>query len=141
MRTQLAKHLLEEIKMELPQRLTADQIGRNMERRRLELLYRGVDAAKIEENIAELRAASTFDAVRDLKLFFVLDKAAEELGVKVTDGEINGRIAQMAQERNERPEKLRQQLIPAFNPDAVLENAATTGPATTPATAPATAPQ
>ena len=111
MRTQLAKHLLEEIKMELPQRLTADQIGRNMERRRLELLYRGVDAAKIEENIAELRAASTFDAVRDLKLFFVLDKAAEELGVKVTEAEINGRIAQMAQERNERPEKLRQQLM------------------------------
>lgn len=111
MRTQLAKHLLEEIKMDLPQRLTADQIGRNMERRRLELLYRGVDAAKIEENIAELRAASTFDAVRDLKLFFVLDKAAEELGVKVSDAEINGRIAQMAQERNERPEKLRQQLM------------------------------
>jgi trigger factor len=111
MRTQLAKHLLEEIKMDLPQRLTADQIARNMERRRLELLYRGVDAAKIEENMAELRAASTFDAVRDLKLFFVLDKAAEELGVKVTENEINGRIAQMAQERNERPEKLRQQLM------------------------------
>lgn len=110
MRTQLAKHLLEEVKMDLPQRLTADQISRNMERRRLELLYRGVDAAKIEENIAELRAASTFDAVRDLKLFFILDKAAEELGVKVTEGEINGRIAQMAMERNERPEKLRQQL-------------------------------
>ncbi|HYD00125.1 MAG TPA: trigger factor [Phycisphaerales bacterium] len=111
MRTQLAKHLLEEVKMDLPQRLTADQIGRNMERRRLELLYRGVDAAKIEENLAELRAASTFDAVRDLKLFFILDKAAEELGVKVTENEINGRIAQMAQERNERPEKLRQQLM------------------------------
>jgi FKBP-type peptidyl-prolyl cis-trans isomerase (trigger factor) len=111
MRTQLAKHLLEEVKMELPQRLTADQISRNMERRRLELLYRGVDAAKIEENIAELRAASTFDAVRDLKLFFILDKAAEELGVKVTEAEINGRIAQMAMERNERPEKLRQQLM------------------------------
>lgn len=111
MRTQLAKHLLEEVKMDLPQRLTADQIGRNMERRRLELLYRGVDAGKIEENMAELRAASTFDAVRDLKLFFVLDRAAEELGVKVSEAEINGRIAQMAQERNERPEKLRQQLI------------------------------
>jgi len=31
--------------------------------------------------------------------------------VKVTEAEINGRIAQMAQERNERPEKLRQQLM------------------------------
>jgi trigger factor len=111
MRQQLAKHLLENVKMDLPERITANQAGRNLERRRLELMYRGVDAMEIEKHIAELRSASAADAVGELKLFFITDKAAEQLGVKVTEGEINARIAQMAAERNERPDKLRQQLI------------------------------
>ena len=61
--------------------------------------------------MAELRSSSDDVAVRELKLFFVLDKAAESLDVKVTDGEINGRIAQIAAQRGERPEKLRQDII------------------------------
>jgi trigger factor len=111
MRSQLTKYLLDNVKLDLPERLTADQILRNMERRRMELLYRGVDAVKIEENMAELRNASAFDAVRDLKVFFILDRAAEKFGVTVSEQEVNGRIAQIAMERGERPEKLRQQLM------------------------------
>jgi trigger factor len=111
MRSQIAKYLLEQTKMDLPQRLTAEQAGRNLERRRLELMYRGADAVQIEQNIAELRAASAFDAVRDLKLFFILDKAAEKMNVQVNEQEVNGRIAQMAFERGMRPDQLRQQMI------------------------------
>lgn len=111
MRMQVAKYLLTEVKMDLPQRVTADQAQRNFERRRMELAYRGVDAIEIERHIAELRQASAGDAVRDLKLFFITDKAAETLGVQVTEQEINGRIAQMAIERGMRPDQMRQQLI------------------------------
>jgi trigger factor len=111
MRSQVARHLLDHTKMELPKRLTASQAARNLERNRLELLYRGVDAQKIEEKIAELRAASAASAASELKLFFVLDRAAEKLDVKITDAELNGRIAQIALSRGERPEKLRQDLI------------------------------
>ncbi len=111
MRQQIARHLIENTKMDLPQRMTAQQAQRNFERRRLELMYRGVDPMKIEENIAELRNQSAATAAGDLKIFFILDKAGEELGVKVSEQEINGRIAQIAMERNDRPERLRQQLI------------------------------
>ncbi|MCU0688852.1 MAG: hypothetical protein MUE97_03815, partial [Phycisphaerales bacterium] len=111
MRMQVAKHLLETVKMDLPQRVTADQAARNFQRRRMELQYRGVDAVEIERHIAELRAASAGDAVRDLKLFFIVDKVAEQLGVSVTEQEFNGRIAQMAIENGVRPDQLRQQLI------------------------------
>lgn len=111
MRQQVARHLLEGTKMDLPERLTAQQAGRALERRRLELMYRGMDPAKVEEQVAQLRAASAMEAVRDLKLTFIIDRASESLGVRVSDMEVNGRIAQMAAERNERPEKLRQQLI------------------------------
>lgn len=111
LRNQVAKHLLDSIKLDLPERLTATQSARNLERNRLELLYRGVDQQKIEESIADLRAASAQSASRELKLFFVLDRAAEKFDVKVTDAELNGQIARIALSRGERPERFRQELI------------------------------
>ncbi|MEN1704733.1 MAG: trigger factor [Planctomycetota bacterium] len=108
---QVANHLLESAEMELPERLTASQAERTLERRRMELLYRGVDAQTIESKMAELRSASSVAASRDLKLFFILETAAEKLEVSVDEGEINGRIAQIAVQRGERPEQLRKQII------------------------------
>ena len=110
MRNQVAKHLLDGVKMELPPRLTAAQTQRTLSRQRLELMHRGVSAEKVEEHVAELRAASAEAAGRDLKLMFILDQAAEKLEVKVSEGEMNGQIARMAHGRGERPEKLRAEL-------------------------------
>lgn len=111
MRQQVAKYLLEKVDIELPERLSAAQAQRLLERRRMELMYRGVDQMQIEEHIAELRASSAEAAQKELKLFFILSKIGDDMEVKVEEAEINGRIAQMAMERGERPEKLRQQLI------------------------------
>jgi trigger factor len=111
MRQQIAKYLLDHTEMNLPERLTAQQAARTLQRQRLELMYRGVEANVIEEHMAELRAGSGEAAQRELKLFFILARAAEELNVGVSEPEVNGRIAQMASERNMRPEELRQQLI------------------------------
>lgn len=111
MRQQVAKYLMDHTTMDLPERMTANQALRNLERTRMELMYRGVDAQKIEENLANLRAAAGAQAVGELKLFFILDKAAEQMDIKVSEAEINGRIAQMAMSRGERPEKLRQEII------------------------------
>ncbi len=111
MRSQVARWLLEKVSMEMPERVTASQTARNLEKRRMELSYRGVDPQKIEEQLAELRATSNESAVRELKLFFILDRAGEQLDVKVTEAELNGRVAQMAAMRGERPEKLRQDLF------------------------------
>jgi trigger factor len=111
MHQQAATHLLDNTKMELPKRMTSQQAVRTLERRRLELMYRGVEAHKIEEHMAELRAASSAAAARDLKLFFILHKAAETLKIGVTEAEVNNRIVQIAVQRNMRPEQLRQELI------------------------------
>ncbi len=111
MRQQIARHLLDNVEMELPERLTSGQAERTLHRRRLELLYRGVDEQRIEEHMAEMRASSSQQAARELKLFFILDKVAEQEGVRVEEHEINARIYQIAMERGERPEALRQQLI------------------------------
>lgn len=111
MRQQIAQHLIDSTEMDLPERMTAAQAARALQRQRLELMYRGFEPAKIEERIADLRNSSQDVAQRELKLFFILSHAADELNVQVTEGEMNGRIAQMAMERNMRPEALRQQLI------------------------------
>ena len=64
-----------------------------------------------QEHMAELRTSSSSAAARDLALFFILHKAAEELKINVSEAEINSRIAQIAFQRNVRPEQLRQELM------------------------------
>ncbi len=111
MRRQLADHLLSSVKMELPTRLSERQAARNLERRRLELMYRGFPPMQVEQQIAEMRAASNDAAARELKLFFLLDRVATDLKVQVSENEINQRIVQMAVDRGERPDRLRNELI------------------------------
>jgi trigger factor len=119
MRQQVAKHLTDTVAMELPAKMASYQASRILENRRMELMYRGVDAQKIEEHMAELRTASGTLAQRDLKLFFILHQAAENLGVTVDESEINQRIAQMAYERNVRPDRLRAEIIQSNRVGAV----------------------
>jgi trigger factor len=121
MRQQISQHLLDKTEMELPERMTSAQAVRALERQRLELMYRGFEPATVEERIAEMRASSHEVAGRELKLFFILNKAAETLNVQVTEGEMNGRIAQLAMERNVRPEALRQELIQRGQVGAIFQ--------------------
>lgn len=111
MRQQIAQYILDKTEVSLPERMTAQQAMRTLQRQRLEMMYRGVEPAEIEERMAQLRAASGQMAKQELKLFFILNRIAEDMKIQVTEGEINGRIAQMAMERNVRPETLRQDLI------------------------------
>lgn len=111
MRNQVARSLIDSTEMELPQRMTENQTERNLHRRRMDLMYRGIEPQHIEEQISDLRNASHEVAVREMKLYFILHRAAEQLKVQVTEADVNARIAQMAAQRNERPEKLRQEMI------------------------------
>lgn len=111
LRQQVAKHLLENTEFELPERMTAQQAGRAMERRRMELMYRGMDEAEIESHVAQLRAASAAEARQNLKLFFVLNRVAEDMDVQVSENEARQRVAEMAFERGARPEQFFQELV------------------------------
>ncbi|MCA9298604.1 MAG: trigger factor, partial [Phycisphaerales bacterium] len=111
MRKQVADHLIEHTEIELPERVTASQAARILHRRRMELMYRGVDEAQIEQHIAELRAASSAMATRELKLFFILTRIGQELNVSITEQEVNGRIVQLAMQNGMRPEEMRQRLM------------------------------
>jgi trigger factor len=110
MRQQVAKHLIDTIDFELPEKVSAAQAERNISRARYEMMYRGLDAQAVEERIAELRSTSADVARRQLKLFFILAKIASERDVRVTEQEIYGRIHQIAQQRGLSPNQVAQEL-------------------------------
>jgi len=110
MRQQVVKHLSDSVEFDLPEGLTSQQAARNLQRQRMELMYRGVDPAEIEQQMAELRGASTDSARNELKQFFILNKAAEELNVQIENEEINARIVQMAMQQGKRPEQVVEEL-------------------------------
>lgn len=110
MREQVFEQLGAKVDFDLPVRLSQAQIARDIERQKYEMLYRGMDAQQVESRLAEVRASSETDTKRRLKLFFVLAKLAETLGVEASDGEVNGRIAAIARSRGMRPDALRAEL-------------------------------
>jgi trigger factor len=77
----------------------------------MEMMYRGIDPTMIEQRMAEIRTRSTEQAMRELKLFFILARVAEKLEIQVTEDEVRGRITQIAAERNMRPQELYEQLM------------------------------
>lgn len=111
MRRQVCDHLMEAVDFELPPKLSERQVTRTLERRRLELLYEGLDAEEVEDRLAEARTESTTAVKNQLKLFFMLGRLAENLGVTVTDNEVNGRVASIATARGMRPENLMRELV------------------------------
>lgn len=110
MRNQVRKYLAERVKIELPTKLTERQQQRIVNRRAMDLLTKGVSRQQLEMNIEALKQGSAEEAASELKMFFVLQKIADDRQVEVEEDELNGRIALMAALRGERPEKLKQQM-------------------------------
>ena len=137
LRQQVSDYLLEQVQVELPAKLSTKQTDRVVMRRALDLMQRGVSQERLEANIEKLREGAADESAKELKTFFVLQKLAEETKVEVGEGELNSRIAMIALQRGERPEKVKQQMAKQGNMlpslfiqlrdekaiDAVLENA------------------
>jgi len=107
---QITDQLKEKIEMDLPEGLTGKQTEQMLERKRMQLLYSGTDPQELEQKLAEARSDSEAEAREELKSHFIIDKAANELGVEVGEQEINQQIYMQAMQQGRRPEKMRQQM-------------------------------
>jgi trigger factor len=107
---QVHEHLIEAVDFDLPEKVSAVQVARALERQRIELQYRGLSPAEIDAKLAELRADSEAEARNRLKLFFILHRLAEHYGIEVSEQEINGRIAALAHQSGVRPERVRAEM-------------------------------
>lgn len=110
MTDQIYKHLLENTDFDLPLSVVGEQAGTLLQRQYINLLSRGLTREQIEEQMEQLRASSEEQAKEQLKTFFIMDKVADKLEIKVTEEEINGRIAQLALSQGQRPERMREEM-------------------------------
>ena len=110
MREQVYKHLLDNTPIELPAKMSDRQADRVISRRAMDLMMRGMPREQVEANLERLRGGAKDEAIRELKLYFILQKIASDQNVEVDEAELNGRIAMLAAQRGARPEKLKQQM-------------------------------
>jgi trigger factor len=110
MREQVYNYLLNNVKVELPSKLSDRQADRVVSRRAVDLMMRGMPREQVEANVERLRHGAKDEAVRELKLFFILQRIANDMNVDVDEAELNGRIAMLAAQRGRRPEKMKQEM-------------------------------
>lgn len=110
MREQIGDYLVDQTAMEIPEGLSQRQTERSVSRRMIEMYQADVPPAEVEKRADEMRASAKGQAIRDLKLFFILEKIAEEREIEVSEEEINGAIAGMARRFNMRFDRMRDEL-------------------------------
>ncbi|MFC1604710.1 trigger factor [Planctomycetota bacterium] len=110
MTEQIYKYLLDKTEFDLPMDVVAEQASSVLQRQYTNLLMRGLSREQIGEQIEQLQAGSEQQAQQQLKTFFIMDKVADKLDINVNEEEINGHIAQLAMQRGQRPEKMREDM-------------------------------
>ena len=111
MTEQIYKYMLDSTDFDLPTDIAADQAHTLLQRQYANMLRQGIAPEQMEERMDQLRAGSEQQAKQQLKTFFIMDKVAEKLEIDITDEEVNGQIAQLAIQRRQRPEKLREDMV------------------------------
>jgi len=108
MAEQIYKYLLDKISFDLPVEIVAEQSTNLLQRQHINLLRQGLSKEQVEQQMDQLKAASDQQAKEQLRTFFIMDKVAEALDIKTTEEEINSYIAQLALQRGQRPERLKE---------------------------------
>ena len=111
MSQQIYRYLLDNTDFDLPVDVVAEHSTSLLQRQYSSLLMRGLAREQIEEQMEQLRAGSEQQAKEQLKTFYIMDKISEELKIDVSEEEINGHIAQLAIQRGQRPERLREEMV------------------------------
>jgi trigger factor len=110
MREQIGEYLVEKTEFEIPEGLSQRQAERAVARRMIEMLQAGLPQAEVEKSLDEMRAKARDQVVRDLKLYFILEKIADEREVDVPEERINAAIAEIARQSNKRFDRVRDEL-------------------------------
>jgi trigger factor len=110
MTEQIYEYLLDKTDFELPLNIVAEQATSVLQRQYTNLLLRGLSREQIGEHMEQLQAGSEQQAQKQLKTFFIMDKVADTLQIEVSEEEINGHIAQLAMQRGQRPERMREDM-------------------------------
>ncbi len=107
---QVGQYLLDQTNLDIPEGLSQRQTERSVARRMMELLQSGVPATEIERVQDEMRSKAHDQVIRDLKLFFILEKIAEGREIDVNEEQLNAAISQIARRTGKRFDRVRDEL-------------------------------
>jgi trigger factor len=109
---QLREQLREKIEVELPEHLVSKQAEQVTQQKQMEMLYSGgiSDPQQLDEKLQEVQGEAEGEAREQVKDHFIIDKAANELSIEVSENELNQQIYMQAMQQGRRPEKMRQEL-------------------------------
>jgi len=110
MTEQISEYLLDKTDLDLPVNVVAEQASSVLQRQYTNLLMRGLSREQVGEQMEQLKAGSEQQAEQQLKTFFIMDKIADKFEIDVSEEEINGHIAQLAMQRQQRPEKMKEDM-------------------------------
>ena len=111
MREQITEYLLDKTPFDVPEGVSQRQTERIVAQRMMELYRRGKSESEIMKQVDELRLVAQKESRDMLRLYFILDKIAEQLEISVSEEELNGAIAEIAQRRNRRFDRVRDELV------------------------------
>lgn len=110
MREQIRKYLAENTELDVPAGLSSRQTQRVVQQQVVDMQRQGLPDVEIEKRLDELQTTAQEAAATEIKMFFILEKLAEEFDITVTEDEINGQVAQIAQRMNRRFDRVRDEL-------------------------------
>ena len=111
LRRQATDEIANRVEMELPEKTSAMQADRDLQRLRTELQSSGrLTLEEVETEVAKVRHGSAEESKKRLKKYFILSKLAEHFHISVSEMEVNSRIAEIAMQNGVRPEEMRNRL-------------------------------
>jgi len=110
-RTQISEYLSQNTALEIPEGLSQRQTDRAIARRLMQMYADNTPQPEIDKAMDEMRSKAHEQVQHDLKLYFILEKIAEDWEVEVEEEEINSAIANMARRSNMRFDRVRDELI------------------------------
>jgi len=111
LRQQATAEIAERVEMELPEKTSAMQAERDLQRLRTQLQSSGrLSMDEVEAEVAKVRSGSADESKKRLKTFFILSKLADHFHVTVNEMEVNARVAELAMQNGKRPEEMRNAL-------------------------------
>lgn len=122
MRNQIRQYLADNTELEVPPGLSSRQTQRAVQQRMIDMQRQGVPEAEIEKHLDELQTTAKEQAANEIKMFFILEKLAEQFEFEVSEDEINGQIAQIAQSSGRRFDRVRDELMRRGGVEALYVN-------------------
>ena len=107
---QAVEHLLEKWNFDVPPSLVASHARRLLKQRAVELMSQGVASDQVQERSQILAEQAKLDALKTVKIFFILRRIAAEEKMTVTPSEMDERIGTIAARLQKTPEDVRADL-------------------------------